>query len=74
MTPLRARVAEVQLAVMLLTRLPAGQMAKATPIGAAVWALLLVHEKVTMPLMVGGLTVIIGLMLYTYGEMKAGKR
>ena len=46
----------------------------AEPIGAAVWALLLFHEKVTMPLMVGGLTVIIGLMLYTYGEMKAGKR
>lgn len=46
----------------------------AEPIGAAFWALLLFHEKVTMPLMVGGLTVIIGLMLYTYGEMKAGKR
>ena len=26
------------------------------------------------PLMIGGLTVIVGLMLYTYGEMKAGKR
>ncbi|OYU38261.1 MAG: adenosylcobinamide-GDP ribazoletransferase [Pseudorhodobacter sp. PARRP1] len=38
MTPFRARVAEVQLAVMLLTRLPAGQMAEAPPIGAAVWA------------------------------------
>lgn len=35
MTPLRARVAEVQLAVMLLTRLPAGRMAEAPPIGAA---------------------------------------
>ena len=46
----------------------------AEPIGAAVWALLLFHEKVTPPLMIGGLTVIIGLMLYTYGEMKAGKR
>ena len=44
------------------------------PCGAAFWALLLFHEEVTMPLMVGGLTVIIGLMLYTYGEMKAGKR
>ena len=38
MTPVRARVAEVQLAVMLLTRLPAGRMAEAPPIGAAVWA------------------------------------
>ena len=46
----------------------------AEPIGAAVWALLLFHEKVTPPLMIGGLTVIVGLMLYTYGEMKAGKR
>ena len=46
----------------------------AEPIGAAVWALLLFHEKVTLPLMIGGLTVIVGLMLYTYGEMKAGKR
>ena len=46
----------------------------AEPIGAAVWALLLFHEKVTPPLMIGGMTVIVGLMLYTYGEMKAGKR
>ena len=46
----------------------------AEPIGAAVWALLLFREKVTPPLMIGGLTVIVGLMLYTYGEMKAGKR
>ena len=46
----------------------------AEPIGAAVWALLLFHEKVMPPLMIGGLTVIVGLMLYTYGEMKAGKR
>lgn len=38
MTTLRARVAEVRLAVMLLTRLPAGRMAEAPPIGAAVWA------------------------------------
>lgn len=30
-----------------------------------------VHEQVTFPLLVGGLTVIVGLMLYTYGEMKA---
>ena len=43
-------------------------------IGAAVWALVLFHEQVTFPLLVGGLTVIVGLMLYTYGEMKAGKR
>lgn len=38
MTPLRARLAELQLAVMLLTRLPAGRMAEAPAIGAAVWA------------------------------------
>ena len=38
MTPLRTRLAEVQLAVMLLTRLPAGQMIEAPAIGAAVWA------------------------------------
>ena len=38
MTPLRTRLAELQLAVMLLTRLPAGRMAQAPTIGAAVWA------------------------------------
>ena len=38
-------------------------------------ALLLFHAKRwSLPLMIGGLTVIVGLMLYTYGEMKAGKR
>lgn len=39
---LRARLAEVQLAVMLLTRLPAGRMAVAPSIGAAAWAFPLV--------------------------------
>ncbi|MDB5664282.1 adenosylcobinamide-GDP ribazoletransferase [Cypionkella sp.] len=38
MTPLRTRLTEVQLAVMLLTRLPAGQMLEAPAICAAVWA------------------------------------
>ncbi|MDB5659018.1 MAG: cobalamin 5-phosphate synthase [Cypionkella sp.] len=38
MTPLRTRLTEVQLAVMLLTRLPAGRMLEAPAIGAAVWA------------------------------------
>ncbi|WP_426033987.1 adenosylcobinamide-GDP ribazoletransferase [Cypionkella sp. TWP1-2-1b2] len=38
MTLLRTCLAEVQLAVMLLTRLPAGRMAQAPAIGAAVWA------------------------------------
>jgi adenosylcobinamide-GDP ribazoletransferase len=38
MKQLRARLTEAQLAVMLLTRLPAGRMAKAPSIGAAVWA------------------------------------
>lgn len=42
MTALRARLAEVQLAVMLLTRLPAGRMAVAPSIGAATWAFPLV--------------------------------
>ena len=46
MTGLRARVAEVQLAVMLLTRLPAGRMAEAPPIGAAIWAFPLVGALV----------------------------
>ena len=44
------------------------------PIGAAIWALLLFKEPVTLPLLVGGATVIIGLALYTLGEMKAGRR
>lgn len=38
MSALRIRLAEVQLAVMLLTRLPAGRMADAPGVGAAVWA------------------------------------
>lgn len=38
MSLLRARLAEVQLAVMLLTRLPAGQIRVAPPIAAAAWA------------------------------------
>lgn len=38
MTAFRTRLAEVQLAVMLLTRLPAGRMAEAPAIGAVVWA------------------------------------
>lgn len=38
MTPLRTRLAELQLAVMLLTRLPAGRMAQAPDIGTAAWA------------------------------------
>ena len=38
MSALRARLAEVQLAVMLLTRLPAGRLNVAPPIGAATWA------------------------------------
>lgn len=38
MTPLRTRLAEVQLAVMLLTRLPAGTMVEAPSIGASAWA------------------------------------
>ena len=44
------------------------------PIGAAIWALLLFKEPVTMPLLIGGMTVIVGLALYTLGEMRAAKR
>lgn len=46
----------------------------AEPIGAAIWALILFGEKVSMPLLVGGATVIAGLALYSLGEMKAAKR
>ncbi len=44
------------------------------PIGAAIWALLLFSEPVTLPLMIGGATVIAGLALYTLGQMKAERR
>lgn len=44
------------------------------PIGAAVWALVLFGEQVTMPLLIGGLTVIIGLAMYTWGEMRAARK
>ena len=43
------------------------------PIGAAIWALLLFGEQVTLPLLIGGLTVIVGLAMYTWGEMQAAK-
>ncbi|MGV8950586.1 MAG: adenosylcobinamide-GDP ribazoletransferase [Cypionkella sp.] len=42
MTPARARLAELQLAVMMLTRLPAGRIAVAPHVGAAAWAFPLV--------------------------------
>ena len=44
------------------------------PIGAAIWALILFGEPVTLPLLIGGLTVIAGLAMYTRGEMIAAKR
>ncbi len=44
------------------------------PIGAAIWSLLLFDEPVTVPLLIGGLTVIAGLAMYTYGEMLAARR
>lgn len=44
------------------------------PIGAAIWALLLFGEQVTLPLLIGGLTVIVGLAMYTWGEMQAAKK
>ena len=46
----------------------------AEPIGAAIWALVLFGEKVSLPLLVSGVIVIIGLALYTLGEMRAAKR
>lgn len=44
------------------------------PIGAAIWALMLFGEEVTLPLLVGGALVIVGLALYTGGQMQAAKR
>ena len=44
------------------------------PIGAAIWALILFGEPVTLPLLICGLTVIAGLAMYTRGEMIAAKR
>jgi adenosylcobinamide-GDP ribazoletransferase len=53
MTPLRTRLAEVQLAVMLLTRLPAGTMAEAPSIGASAWAFPIVGA------IVGGISAVV---------------
>ncbi len=50
MNPLRARLAEMQLALMMLTRLPAGRIETAPSIGAASWAFPLVGA------IVGGLS------------------
>ena len=44
------------------------------PVGAALWALALFGEQVTAPVLVSGLTVIAGLALYTWGEMRAVRR
>lgn len=46
----------------------------AEPVGAAIWALLLFGEKVSLPLIIGGATVIVGLALYSLGELRAAKR
>ena len=46
----------------------------AEPIGAAVWALVLFGEEGSFPLLVSGIIVIVGLALYTLGEMRAAKR
>ena len=46
----------------------------AEPIGAAIWALVLFGEEVSLPLLVSGIIVIVGLALYTLGEMRAAKR
>ena len=61
MTPLRARLAEVQLAIMLLTRLPAGRIAVAPAIGAAAWAFPLVGA------LVGGVSAVV-----LFGAMAVG--
>lgn len=44
------------------------------PIGAAIWALALFGEQVTLPLLIGGIIVITGLTMYTAGEMRAAKK
>ena len=44
------------------------------PVGAALWALALFGEQVTVPVLISGLTVIAGLALYTWGEMRAARR
>ena len=44
------------------------------PVGAALWALALFGEQVTAPVLISGLTVIAGLALYTWGEMRAAER
>ena len=44
------------------------------PIGAAIWARVLVKEQVSVPLRIGGAIVIAGLAMYTWGEMQAAKR
>lgn len=41
------------------------------PIGAALWALLLFGEQISLPLMVGGGVILLGLVLYTAGEIRA---
>ena len=46
----------------------------AEPVGAALWALALFGEQVTLPVLASGMTVIAGLALYTWGEMRAAKR
>lgn len=44
------------------------------PIGAALWALLFFGEQVTRPLFFGGMLVMIGLALYTWGEMRGTRQ
>ncbi len=44
------------------------------PIGAALWALLLFGERVPFGVLVGGVAVVVGLALYTAGEMRAARR
>lgn len=44
------------------------------PVGAALWALALFGERVTAPVLTGGLTIVAGLALYTAGEMRAARR
>ena len=45
----------------------------AEPVGAAIWALILFGEKVSMPLVIGGGIVILGLAMYSLGEMKTSR-
>lgn len=69
MSLLRARLTEVQLALMLLTRLPAGRIEVAPTIGAAAWAFPLAGAVVGC---LGALTLLLALWLGVSPALAAG--